>query len=203
MECLARNHWIFDLDGTLTIAIHDFDAIRERLGLPLHEPILEALERLPADRARQLHEQLDNLELELARQAVPQSGAKFLLDHLQRRGSRLGILTRNSERNAFETLRVCGLLEFFDAADILGRESASPKPSPEGVYRLLSRWGVTAESAVVVGDYVFDIEAGQAAGTATIYVNADDDAVPEEVDVKVDTLSDLEALMRFHLYQEF
>jgi HAD superfamily hydrolase (TIGR01509 family) len=198
MEFLARNHWIFDLDGTLTIAIHDFDAIRERLGLPLHEPILEALERLPVDRARYLHGQLDSMELELARQALPQSGAKFLLEHLQRRGSRLGILTRNSERNAFETLRVCGLLEFFEAADILGRESASPKPSPEGVHRLLSRWGATADSAVVVGDYVFDIEAGQAAGTATIYVNGDDEATPTEVDVKVSSLSELEALMRVH-----
>lgn len=198
MEFLARNHWIFDLDGTLTIAIHDFDAIRERLGLPLHEPILEALERLPVDRARYLHGQLDSMELELARQALPQSGAKFLLEHLQRRGSRLGILTRNSERNAFETLRVCGLLEFFEAADILGRESASPKPSPEGVYRLLSRWGATADSAVVVGDYVFDIEAGQAAGAATIYVNGDDEATPTEVDVKVSSLSELEALVRVH-----
>ena len=31
---LKRKHWIFDLDGTLTIAVHDFNAIRKELGIP-------------------------------------------------------------------------------------------------------------------------------------------------------------------------
>ncbi|MEE9219805.1 MAG: HAD family hydrolase, partial [Acidobacteriota bacterium] len=29
---LGRTHWIFDLDGTLTTSVHDFEAIREALG---------------------------------------------------------------------------------------------------------------------------------------------------------------------------
>ena len=198
MEFLARDHWIFDLDGTLTVAIHDFDAIKLHLGLPPDDSILESLERLPAPQAQRLHEELDTLELELARQASPQSGAKFLLQRLRQRGARLGILTRNSERNAHETLRVCGLLEFFFSVDILGRESAAPKPSPEGVWRLLSRWGATADSAVVVGDYIFDIEAGRAAGTATVYVNPEPDSAPDAVDAMVGSLSELLALMRTH-----
>ena len=41
------NHWIFDLDGTLTVAAHDFDKIRGTLGLPRNEPILEVLETYP------------------------------------------------------------------------------------------------------------------------------------------------------------
>jgi hypothetical protein len=28
-----RGHWIFDLDGTLTVSAHDFDHIRRELGL--------------------------------------------------------------------------------------------------------------------------------------------------------------------------
>ena len=43
-------YWIFDLDGTLTIAVHDFDAIRDELGLPAGEPILEAMSKLPRNR---------------------------------------------------------------------------------------------------------------------------------------------------------
>jgi phosphoglycolate phosphatase-like HAD superfamily hydrolase len=27
-------HWVFDMDGTLTIAVHDFAAIREALSIP-------------------------------------------------------------------------------------------------------------------------------------------------------------------------
>ena len=30
---LKRKNWIFDLDGTLTIAVHDFNAIRKELGI--------------------------------------------------------------------------------------------------------------------------------------------------------------------------
>ena len=31
---LSRKHWIFDLDGTLTVAVHDFKAIKEALEIP-------------------------------------------------------------------------------------------------------------------------------------------------------------------------
>ncbi|MEY4949417.1 MAG: hypothetical protein RL698_1628, partial [Pseudomonadota bacterium] len=43
----GARHWIFDLDGTLTVAMHDFDAIRTALDLPTGRPILEALAELP------------------------------------------------------------------------------------------------------------------------------------------------------------
>ena len=42
-QLTRRPCWIFDLDGTLTVAAHDFDAIRAELGLPQGRPILEAL----------------------------------------------------------------------------------------------------------------------------------------------------------------
>ena len=38
---LKRKNWIFDLDGTLTVAVHDFDAIRKELGIPAGLPIVE------------------------------------------------------------------------------------------------------------------------------------------------------------------
>ncbi len=41
-----RDCWIFDMDGTLTIANHDFEAIRAELDLPPDRPILEALAEL-------------------------------------------------------------------------------------------------------------------------------------------------------------
>jgi phosphoserine phosphatase len=30
-----RDCWIFDMDGTLTVSIHDFDSIKRILGLPI------------------------------------------------------------------------------------------------------------------------------------------------------------------------
>ena len=42
-----RDCWVFDLDGTLTIANHDFDAIRAELGIPEGHLILEYQATLP------------------------------------------------------------------------------------------------------------------------------------------------------------
>jgi HAD superfamily hydrolase (TIGR01509 family) len=168
---LRRNHWIFDLDGTLTVAVHDFDAIRAALGLPAGVPILEAIERLPGEAARAAYERLDGIELELARRARPAAGSAELLGALRARGARIGILTRNSLANVVETLRAAGLAGQFAVDAIVAREQAAPKPSPAGVLHLLERWCAPAQDALVVGDSIYDLLAGRAAGAATVYVD--------------------------------
>ncbi len=192
MNLNERAHWIFDMDGTLTVAIHDFEAIRASLGLPSGRPILETIATLPAEQAANLRQRLDEIEWELARQAKPQTGAKELLVGLQQRGSQLGILTRNTQRNAYETLRACGLSDFFEPECVLGRESAAPKPSPEGIHKLLNHWGTPARTAVMVGDYLFDLEAGRQAGTATVYVDVlDNGQWAAQADWRVQNLGEL------------
>ncbi len=167
---LARRNWIFDMDGTLTVAAHDFDAIRAELGLPAGEPILETLASMPSERARELTARLDEIELGIARRARAQAGAPELLQELKARGSRLGVLTRNSMPNVMETLAAAGLVEFFEPDFIVDRDAATPKPSPEGVNRLLHAWRTDPQEAVVVGDYVFDMIAGREAGAATVLI---------------------------------
>ena len=196
MDLGARRHWIFDMDGTLTVAVHDFDAIRAELGLEPKKPILEQLALLPESQARKLFARLDALELELALQARAAEGAVHLLESLVTRGAALGILTRNTRLNALETLRVAGLARFFAADCVLGREAAAPKPDPQGIRRLLARWNAAPDSAVMVGDYRFDLLAGRAAGTATVYVDPDG-AFPfaEHADVSVDSLAALARLL--------
>ena len=34
MRWSERTHWLFDMDGTLTVPVHDFVALRRRLGAP-------------------------------------------------------------------------------------------------------------------------------------------------------------------------
>ena len=40
-------HWVFDMDGTLTVAVHDFPFIRQYLEIPGAEDILTHLATLP------------------------------------------------------------------------------------------------------------------------------------------------------------
>lgn len=169
MKLSDRKFWIFDMDGTLTVAAHDFAAIKRRLGLSPNAPILEQLLQLPEEHAARLRQQLDVIELEIARQSEIQPGARELLQALRRAGARLGILTRNSLVNTMETLAGCGLSGFFDARFILARDSCDPKPSGAGIRELLKRWNASPDQAVMVGDFLFDLQAGRDAKTATVY----------------------------------
>src|SRR5512145_2518841 len=96
-QILARRCWIFDLDGTLTLAVHDFPAIRAALGMTESDPdILRFIASLPAAEAAARHSRLMEIEYELAARTAAAPGAGRLLDLLSRRGSRVGILTRNT-----------------------------------------------------------------------------------------------------------
>jgi HAD superfamily hydrolase (TIGR01509 family) len=192
----SRSRWVFDLDGTLTVAVHDFEAIRAELGLPSGQPILEALAALdPADAARRTL-RLDEIEADLARRARPAKGAAALLDALARRDAGLGIVTRNSHANALATLRAAGLARWFPPACVLGREAAAPKPSPEGLLRLLAAWRAAPSDAVMVGDSRQDLVAGRAAGVATVHVDRERRfRASEHADLCVDSLAALADLI--------
>lgn len=76
-----RGHWIFDLDGTLTVSAHDFDHIRHELGLAPETPILEALHAMPENEAAPLWESLNELEFFYAGKASVMQGASELLQN--------------------------------------------------------------------------------------------------------------------------
>lgn len=187
-----HGHWLFDMDGTLTIAMHDFDAMRAALGLPVGVPILEALARLPESVAREKHQQLDDMELDMASAARPQPGAVDLLQSLSDKGARLGIVTRNGKTIAERTLQACGLDVFFNTDTVISRDCCVAKPDPAGVKLMLDRWSATANDTVMVGDYRFDLEAGRGAGVTTVHLDVDGVFPwPELTDHSVSTLNEL------------
>jgi HAD superfamily hydrolase (TIGR01509 family) len=172
LKIADRDCWIFDMDGTLTIANHDFAAIRSALDLPSDKPILEALAQLPPAEAQPRWAKLYEIEREIAQTTQAQPGAGELLERLRSsRNNRIGILTRNAKSVAHQTLAACGLLEFFAPEDILSRDCCAPKPEPDGILQLLQRWEATPDRGVMVGDYVFDLLAGRNAGTATVHLD--------------------------------
>ena len=46
-----KKFWIFDMDGTLTHAVHDFPTIKRELGLPLDLDILTGISLLSEEDA--------------------------------------------------------------------------------------------------------------------------------------------------------
>jgi HAD superfamily hydrolase (TIGR01509 family) len=182
MSLADARHWVFDMDGTLTVAVHDFAAIKLALDIPEQSDILTHLAALPAEEGRAKHAWLLEHERALAEASRPAAGAVALVRKLAARGCRLGILTRNARELAHVTLAAIGLDQCFALADIICRDNALPKPDPDGLLRLARGWGVTPGELVMVGDYRFDLDCGRAAGARTVLVNLPENPWPELAD---------------------
>lgn len=187
-----RGHWIFDLDGTLTVSAHDFEHMRRELGLEPQVPILEALHAMPDDMAAPLWEALNELEFYYAGKASIMQGANELLQQLHDKGRQLAILTRNTMPVVKHTLQACSIDQFFPLDHILDRDSCIPKPSPDGIQRLLKFWQADADDTVMVGDFLYDLEAGKGAGVATVHLDTRGDVDWSEfTDIRVEGLGEI------------
>ena len=195
MNLNGIHHWVFDMDGTLTIAVHDFPAIKRALEIPQDHDILGHLAALPADVAAAKHAWLLEHERELALGSQAAPGAVELVRDLAGRGYRLGILTRNARELAHVTLEAIGLADCFALEDILGRDEAAHKPDPAGLLHLAHAWQVEPSQMVMVGDYRFDLDCGRAAGTRTILVNLPENPWPELADWHAQDCVELRGLL--------
>jgi len=161
---------LFDFDGTLTNpGALDFPALRRALGCPPGTLILEYIDALPTEEVRaEKRRILDEFETAAARASVPNDGAEQIVRLLRNRGIQVGILTRNTRASVLTSLANFSSLTERDFGVILTRESGGrPKPAPDGVLAASSVLGVRPAAMLMVGDFVFDIAAGAAAGAAT------------------------------------
>ena len=191
MELADKSHWVFDLDGTLTLPVHDFVLIRQELGIDPAADILETIAAQSSARRCTMLEQLDRLERHYAALAQPAEGALALLQQLSAKGCNLGILTRNTKSLAILSLEAIGARHFFAEDDILGRDEISPKPAPDGINFLLNQWDADRTTAVMVGDFHFYLLSGRAAGVTTVHVDSRDRHWPEDTDVRANSLLEL------------
>lgn len=195
MSLSTVRNWVFDMDGTLTVAVHDFAAIRVALGIPPENDILTHLAALPAAEAEAKHAWLLEHERDLAVTSTAATGAVELVRELAGRGCQLAILTRNARELAHVTLEAIGLADCFAKELVLGRDEAAPKPSPDGLLKIAQAWDVDPSELVMVGDYRIDLECGRTAGARTVLVNLPDNPWPELTDWHAADCRQLQALL--------
>src|SRR5262245_5154028 len=157
---------VFDLDGTLVSQELNFKAIRQEIGLASGAPLLEALDKMAGAELARARQILDRHEKTAAASAVLHAGAKECVEWLESKGLRRGLLSRNSRRSVLTVLDRCGL--HFDP--IVAREDAPFKPSPHGLWLICEKWKVTPAEILMVGDYLYDLQAGRSAGTRTALI---------------------------------
>ncbi len=94
-------------------------------------------------------------------------GVNAMLEAIARSGLPMGVMTGKGRTTLDITLRRLGWEGFFGST-VTGDETERPKPDPEGVLKVARELGVPPERCVFVGDSPPDMQAGQAAGMATI-----------------------------------
>lgn len=213
---------LFDVDGTLVDSQH---AIVEAMGeaaratgqvAPPREEIMHVVGlSLPGAIARLFPELPPGAQANLV-EAYRQSytsardrdgtpplygGVKDALDRLAARDTVLmGTATGMSRRGMARVIEAHGLQGYF--ATTQTADDQPSKPDPAMVLAALADTGVAAEHAVFVGDTVYDVQAGRAAGVFTIGVtwgyHSADDLARAGAGAVIETVADLVPVIETH-----
>ncbi len=195
--CLAMEH-AFDEAGMTPPSRH---ATRRIVGLSLVEAMRvllpeaeEYLHREMAERYKASYLILRNNGLE---HEPLYDGIAALLSKMDEGGWLLAVATGKSDRGLERCLDHHGLKGLFVTLQTADRHPS--KPHPAMVYQALADAGTDAANAVVIGDTVYDIHMGRAAGTRTIGVNWGYHRVEElreaGADAIAESMDELEALL--------
>ena len=166
---------VFDMDGTLTFDALDFDTLRKELGLHVRHPILECIDNLEPNQRQQAWETLHRHEAAAAEKCQLRPGAEQVLEKLRQRGLKTALLSRNSQRSVETVLRRYPIA--FDY--VASRDQPPIKPAAESLLRICRDLQVRAEKTLMVGDYVFDLQVAENAGTHSVLLIEPDSTPPE------------------------
>lgn len=178
---------LFDLDGTLADTAPDLAAAanRQRLARGLEPLALADLRPVASHGARGMigrafgvapgdpqfealrQEFLALYESALCVRTTLFAGIASTLQEIERRGLRWGIVTNKVGRFTTPLVRRLGLADRA-ACVVAGDTTPHAKPHPAPLLHAASVAGVAAERCAYVGDDLRDVQAGRAAGMATV-----------------------------------
>lgn len=183
---------IFDMDGTLTVPLLDFNRIRLDLGITGGD-IAEVIESWPEPERSNGWKLIEKYEHEASACNQLQPDVLEVLSRFAACNIRLGIITRNT-LNSVKKLLNTKLYVDFDI--ILTREFPHMKPSPEPVLHILEQWNLQPGECLMVGDYIHDIQSANAAGAVSCYYkNSQGGAYESDADFTVKSYKELEKLV--------
>lgn len=184
---------IFDMDGTLTVPLLDFNRMRFDLGITDDKDIAEVIESWPEPRRTQGWQLIERHEKEASAFNQLQPDALEVLSRFAAVNIKLAIITRNTLESVLKLLKT-KLNVAFDP--ILTREFPHMKPSPEPVRHILERWNMVPCECLMVGDYIHDIQSANAAGAVSCYYkNHQGGAYEDDADFTVKSYKELEQLV--------
>jgi len=181
----------FDLDGTITATNVHFGPFRSRIGCT-EKDILAYIDTADQNHQSKYRRILDDYEAAIQRDCVLQPGFFEVMSYCTAHGIKTGIVTRSSHHHAqvvIEKLRI-------PIEHVIGRDDAPPKPSGAALIKLADMLTVTPESMLFVGDYLWDLLAGDSAGATTVLLlNDHNQGFAQHAQYTITNLTDLIVLM--------
>lgn len=139
------------------------ERIRSVIGLPLTECFAQGTDT-PPERIAEACATYRKLFNEIA---IPCTtlypGTNETLAALQARGITLALCTSRSNNSLNALLQVLGIRSHFSTI-VTNEDVSHPKPAPDIALLALARLGARPDETMVVGDTVFDLQMGRAAG---------------------------------------
>lgn len=138
-----------------------------------------------------------NLFAALEREVTPVAGVKSAIDALVASGATLAVASQGAHEKMQITLRVTGLLPYFEGRIFSAYDVARPKPFPDLFLHVAGSLGFSPAHAVVVEDSTRGVKAALAAGMRVFGYTASvgRDAIVAAGAEPVDDLARLPALL--------
>ncbi|PLX53510.1 MAG: hypothetical protein C0611_04795 [Desulfobacteraceae bacterium] len=165
---------LFDFDGTLTKpGALNFPRLKKTIGCPADVPVLEFIEDLPTlSQRNDALKELECFEKEAAVNSKPNIGAQKLIHFLRSKSIGIGVITRNTLSSVERALQNFNDIDMSHFDVIISRETpVRLKPSGDGIILAANTLNVDVKQILMVGDFVFDIQAGQTAGCMTAFLD--------------------------------
>ncbi|KAF7133246.1 hypothetical protein RHSIM_Rhsim09G0042400 [Rhododendron simsii] len=202
---------VFDMDGTLTVPVIDFQAMyravlgeEEYLALKSRKPftgidILHHIENWSPDKQRRAYEIIADFEQQGLDRLQIMPVASKLCGFLDSRNIRRGLITRNVKA-AVDLFHLKFGITF---APALSREFRPYKPDPAPLLHICSTWDVLPNEVMMIGDSLKDdIACGKRAGAFTClldetgrYDTPEFENVAFKPDYKVSSLAEVYSLL--------
>ena len=169
--------FLLDWDGILADTRLNFAPLRNKYFGGKTVPLLETADTLPEpDRSLMLAEVRD-IEIEGADRATAVEGAKDLIAWLDEKRKPWAVISRNCRDSILLAAERCGITL---PPVTLSREEPYVKPDPMALKLAAERLGTELGGCVMVGDFVYDLQAAQNAGITSVLVRTKTGAEWEE-----------------------
>ena len=209
--------YLFDADGTLLNTVdlvvesymHVFVLFKDLIpgnreysrkdvaslmGIPLQVQMEHYFGSLTADKMEEVCNAYTSYQQNIYKDYLkPFPGVRETLRELKLAGKKCGIVTSRRIGTAGLYAEATGIAEYIDVL-ITPEDTAKHKPEPEPVLEAMKRLGSSPDNTVFVGDALFDVRSGNAAGVDTVFVNwshNDVSELEESPTYVIDTMQDL------------